>query len=124
MKLDIKTIFILVLGAALVLMFIFKGSKNVDINKDEINRLNLINDSLINTNKELQNSNDSLNVQLVEIQEDISVVSNKIALSRREIQNLEDGKDKISGNVRKLNADGVAIELSNYLNRRESKSND
>jgi len=38
-NLDIKTIFILILAVALVLMFIFRPSKEIEDNEDEINKL-------------------------------------------------------------------------------------
>ena len=59
---DSKSIFIIVLGSALVLSFIFRPSKDISIYEDEIG--------------------------------------------------------KVSGYVNTLNADGVANELANYLNRR------
>ena len=45
-KLDIKTIFIIILGAALILMFIFKGGKIIGNNDEEIKLLKANNISL------------------------------------------------------------------------------
>ena len=119
-NLDIKTIFILILAVALILMFIFGGggNKGIDNYKDELNNLKEQNDSLLHSNDDLKNKNDDLTIKYDEIIDDI------IEINSGNIANLQDEKDKVSDRVRVLNADGVAIELSNYFIRRESQGND
>ena len=120
-NLDIKTIFILILAAALVLMFIFRPSKQIDDNEEELNRLKEQNKELFENNEKLKLSNDSLNKHISDIDSSLVDVDNGLTNSDGTISDLEDGKGQISDNVRVLSADGVASELSNYLFRRESK---
>jgi chromosome segregation ATPase len=121
-NLDIKTIFILILAAALVLMFIFRPSKEIDDNEDELNKLKELNKELLENNDKLKQSNDSLNKHITEIDSSLSNLNSGLSGNGRKISDLEDGKGQISSTVRVLSADGVASELSEYLTRRESKS--
>ena len=125
-NLDIKTIFILILAVALILMFIFGGggNKGIDNYKDELNNLKEQNDSLLHSNDDLKNKNDDLTIKYDEIIDDIIEIDGGLNNNSGDIANLQDEKDKVADRVRVLNADGVAIELSNYFIRRESQGND
>lgn len=119
--LDIKTIFILILAAALVLMFIFRPSKSLKNNEDLIDKLKEQNKELLENNNKLKQSNDSLNSRILVIDKNIKSVDKKLSGNSNKISDLENGKSKISGSVRVLSANGVASELSKYLIKRESK---
>ena len=118
MKLSTEKIFIIVLAVALVLSFIFRPSKPIDTYEDEINDLKKANKDLISSNDSLKIENLKLNEEINEIL--ITIDSTKAALdsTQKKINDLEDAKGNIGNVVRKLNADGVTRELSEYLDRR------
>ena len=118
-KLDIKMIFILVLGAALLLSWLFRPAKKIDMYEDELKVLNEQNDSLIIYNGNLKTVNDSLKGENIKIVQAIDSTQVELDKSSDRINDLENGKGKVSGYVNTLSADGVANGLSEYLNNRK-----
>jgi predicted nuclease with TOPRIM domain len=116
-KIDIKVIFILILAGALILSFIFRPSKSIDSYKDKIHQLRQENDSLLFNNDSLKTANIKLNSEIKKILIDINLTKVKLDKTNKKLKNLENGKSKVSGYVNKLNADGIAKSLSEYLNR-------
>lgn len=118
-KIDIKLIFIFILGGALILMFIFKGGKPIDGYETEINYLKA-------NNLFLKTQNDSLKVEANKIDDKIDSINKKIDLNSIQLkvaQNkiifLENKKNEIPTYVNHLNANGVSSELSKYIKRRK-----
>jgi peptidoglycan hydrolase CwlO-like protein len=118
-KLDIKTIVILVLLGVVIVSFIFRPSKPIEMYEDEIILLN-------KKNKQLSQSNDSLELVNNQLDKEIEGYLNEIDSTqllldenKEKITELEDGKNKVSGYVNSLNADGVTESLTDYLNRRK-----
>lgn len=122
-NLDIKTILIIILGVSLILMFIFRSSNSYYGYEDELNKLKIENKFLFDKNDKLKIINDSLNRYILLIDNEIDDVDSSLSDNGSKISDLEDGKDQISDYVRVLSANGVAIELSSYLKRRENKGN-
>ena len=117
-NIDIKSIFIIILGIALVLSFIFRPSVPIEEYENEINLLK-------KQNKELLISNDSiagLNKKLEEeIQQILFTIDSTEALLRnteQKLKQLEQKRDEISDIVDNLNSDGVTESISDYLKRR------
>ena len=117
-KIDTKTIFILVLATALILTIIFRPTKPIETYENEINMLK-------EQNKELLLSNDSiksLNLQLEkEIKEILFTIDSTQALLRnteKKLKKLEERRNEVSNIVDNLNSDGITESLSNYLKRR------
>ncbi len=117
-NIDIKSIFIIILGIALVLSFIFRPSVPIEEYENEINLLK-------KQNKELLISNDSiagLNKKLEEeIQQILFTIDSTEALLRnteQKLKELEQKRDEISDIVDNLNSDGVTESISDYLKRR------
>lgn len=117
-KLDIKTIFILVLAGALILSFIFRPSNDTDMYKDELKVLKLSNQKLINENDSIKLNNIKLNEEIQELIIDIDSTQAVLFDTEDRLKELEDGKGKVSGHVSNLDADGIAESLTDYLNRR------
>jgi len=117
-NIDIKSIFIIILGVALILSFIFRPSVPIEEYENEINLLK-------KQNKELLISNDSiagLNKKLEEeIQQILFTIDSTEALLRnteQKLKELEEKRDEISDIVDNLNSDGVTESISDYLKRR------
>lgn len=118
-KIDIKIIFIFVLATLLIISFIFRPSKPIDGYEDRINQLKEQNDSLLSNNNSLKLENSKLDVEIQKLLKDIDSTQAKLDETNNRIISLENGKNKVSDNVNKLNADGIANSLSDYLNRSE-----
>lgn len=118
-KIDIKMVFIFVLATLLILSFIFRPSKSIDNYEDRINQLKEQNDSLLLNNDSLKLANTKLDIEIEKLLIDIDSTQAKLDETNNRIISLENGKNKVSGHVNKLNADGIANSLSDYLNRTE-----
>ena len=121
-KIDIQTIFILILAAALVLTIIFRPSKPIETYENEINALK-------NINKELLLSNDSISIINKKLEEEIkeilfSIDSTQALLKNTEnkLKELEGRRNEVSNIVDNLNSDGITNSLSDYLKRRGKDS--
>ena len=117
-KIDIKVIFILILGVALILSFIFRPTIPIDTYEEEIN-------SLKQQNKELMISNDSINKLNKKLEEEIKeilfTIDSTEALLRsteNKLKELEGRRNEVSNIVDNLNSDGVTQSISDYLKRR------
>lgn len=115
---DIKSIFILILGAAVILLLLFRPTKEINMHEEEI----LI---LKNQNKVLLQNNDSLstaNVKLIEdiiiLEEDVDEINVKLKDSNKEIDKLKKKKNEIHSNVIIMDANDVTNNLADYLKRR------
>lgn len=115
---DKKTVFILVLIAGLVLSFVFRPSKTIDTYENEINNLKVLNKELVLTNDSILSANGQLSIEIKELTNNFDSTQVALANTEGKLKDLENDKGKVSGYVSTLNADGVANELADYLNRR------
>jgi chromosome segregation ATPase len=118
MKLGVKEIFIIVLAALLVLSMVFRPSKEIDTYEDEINLLKQQNKELLLSNDSLQVMNQQLSEEIQDILVTIDSTEAKLKDTENQLNDLEDGKVIVHDRVRNLNADGIASELTDYLNRK------
>ena len=119
-KLDIKTILILILAVVLILSIIFRPSKPIEMYEDEISSLKQQNKTLLQNNDSLELANGQLDKEIEGYLIEIDSTQVLLDENNDKITELENGKDKVSGYVDGLNADGVTESLTNYLNRRKS----
>lgn len=117
-KLDIKTILILVLGAVLILSFIFRPSKEIEMYEDEISLLKEHNKQLLQNNDSLELVNNQLDKEIEGYLIEIDSTQVLLDENKDKINDLENGKDKVSSYVNGLNANGVTSSLTDYLDRR------
>lgn len=118
-KIDIKVIFILILAGLLILSYIFRPTKGIDMYEDEINALRKENERLISSNDSIKVLNDKLDIEIKELSELIDSTQSKLSDNEEKIKDLENGKGKVSGYVKTLNADDIAKSLTEYLNKRD-----
>lgn len=116
---DTKNLFIILLAVGLILSFIFRPSKGIDLYEKEINILKSENKTLILNNDTLLILNNSLSLEIQELINNIDSTQAKLNKTKTKIKDLENEKVKVSTYVNTLNADEVASELSNYLNKRK-----
>jgi len=117
-KIDIKIIFILIWGVAVILILLFRPTKEINTHEEEILMLE-------NQNKLLLQDNDSLsfiNIKLIEdvtiLEEDVEEINIKLEDSSKEIDKLKKKKNEIPSNVIVMDANSVTNHLADYLKRR------
>lgn len=116
---DTKNLFIILLATGLILSFIFRPSKGIDIYEKEINNLKVKNKTLKLNNDTLLILNNTLSTEIKELITNIDNTKLELNKTKIKINNLENGKGKVSTYVNTLNADEIASELSNYLDNRK-----
>ena len=119
---DIKIIFILVLAVALILSFLFRPSTPIETYETEIDILKQENDKLLL-------SNDSINKINLRLQEEITVIlyaidSTKVILKQTEekLTELENKRNEISTIVTNMDSDDITNTFSDYLKRRNKRN--
>ena len=115
---DIKIVFILVLAVALILSFLFRPSTPIETYETEI-------DILKQENQKLLLSNDSINQINIRLQEEITVMlyaidSTEVILKQTEekLSDLEKKRNEISTIVTNMDSDDITNTFSDYLKRR------
>ena len=115
---DIKIVFILVLAVALILSLLFKPSTPIETYETEI-------DVLKQENQKLLLSNDSINKINQKLQKEITVIlyaidSTKVILKQTEekLTELENKRNEISTIVTNMDSDDITNTFSDYLKRR------
>jgi len=116
-NIDIKTVFIIVLGLIVVFMILFRPSKDINYYEEEIKLLNeknvlLIksNDSIISLNNNLQKEIDILNQSV----DSVNLVLNK---NEEEINKLKKRKGEVFDHVNNMDVNGVTRNLTDYIKR-------
>jgi predicted nuclease with TOPRIM domain len=116
-NIDIKTVFIIVLGLIVVFMILFRPSKDINYYEEEIRLLNeknvlLIksNDSIISLNNNLQKEIDILNQSV----DSVNLVLNK---NEEEINKLKKRKGEVFDHVNNMDVNGVTRNLTDYIKR-------
>jgi regulator of replication initiation timing len=119
-KLDIKTVFIIILSLGLIISF-FLGQKNkISYRKDEIKELHAKNDKLLGKNDSLFILNDKLEKKIAKINLLIEANNKEITEKESQIQLLKKRKNEIPNHVNVLSANGVASSLTKYIERTKS----
>ena len=117
-KIDIKTIFILVLGAAVILLLLFRPTKEINTHEEEILMLENQNKILLQDNDSLSSINNKLIEDVVILEEDVEEINIKLEDSTKEIDKLKKKKNEIPSNVIIMDANDVTYNIADYLERR------
>ena len=116
-NIDIKSIFIIVLGLIIVFMIIFRPSKDISMYEEQINILNQRNKILIEINDSISNVNNLLGNQIKLLEKDVETVNDKLVDNEEEINKLKRNKGEIYKHVNSLDVNGVTNNLTDYLKR-------
>ena len=115
---DIKTIFILVLGVAVILLLLFRPSKEISTYEEEMLILKNQNIKLLQNNDSLSTINDKLIEDVIILEEDVEEINIKLVDSSKEIDKLKKKKNEIPSNVIIMDANDVTYNIADYLERR------
>jgi len=115
---DIKDIFIVVLGVVIITMIILRPSNDISMYEEEINILNQKNKILIDINDSISIANNLLENQISLLEVDVETVNGKLIDNEKEIKKLKRNKGEIYKHVNSLDVDGVTSGISDYLKRK------
>ncbi len=126
-KFDFKTITIIVLGIALVLVIIFGNvfnKPNIDTYTNEISKLNEANKQLLHQNDSINSVNKKLDVDITNIEKKIEDNQKQLLNTQLELNKLKKERNEISTTVSHLSGNDVVDSFTKYLNQRDkSKTN-
>jgi len=121
-KLDFKTIVIIILGACLIISFLFKQKSNINNHDDEIKKLQLENTNLIKKNDSLAKINNQLDQKILTIDKELQENTIKLNETTNQIERLKNKKNEIPAYINNLSANGVSSEFSKFLENTKSSN--
>ena len=116
-NIDIKSIFILVLGLIIVFMILFRPSKDINQDEEKINLLNQKNEILLNKNDSINSINNNLQIEINSLNKSVDSVNIVLGKNEKQIILLKKRKGEIFNNVNNMDVNGVTRNLTNYLKR-------
>lgn len=119
-KFDIKTWFIIILGAALCISIWFGQKNNIDDNKDKIEALHKENEGLLKKNDSLNLVNTKIDGLISEINKKIDGNTELLTTTKKQLQDIKKLQNEVPHYVNNLSANGVASSFSNYLTKSSS----
>ena len=122
-KLDLKSWFIIILGAALCISFWFGQKNNIDDHADEIKMLHASNIALLKTNDSIKIANTKLDAKIADINTQLLANDIKLASTQLELDKLKKQKNETTIRVNGLSANGVSNAFSDYLKGRTKSPN-
>jgi chromosome segregation ATPase len=121
-NIDIKTIFIFILGGLLILAVIFNQKKYV-ANETMIDDLHNKTTILKTANESLKEANKKLDSTIFIINQELVENRKQLDKTQKQLQELNKKRNEISTNVNRLSANGVANAFTKYLDKRTKGSN-
>jgi predicted nuclease with TOPRIM domain len=116
-NIDIKSIFIIVLGLIIVFMILFRPSKDINQDEEKINLLNQKNEILLNKNDSINSINNNLQIEINSLNKSVDSVNIVLGKNEKQIIILKKRKGEIFNNVNNMDVNGVTRNLTNYLKR-------
>jgi len=115
MKIDYKTIAIIVLSVILVWAIFIRTVKPINTYQNEIDHLNKLNDSYLVKIDSLKNLNELIDLNIDKVKSENKNLQLKNFWLDSTINKLKNEKTTIHTRVKHLDADSVIIEFTNYL---------
>ena len=122
-KLDIKWLAIFILAGILIFNIMCQKPNKIDIHKDENKKIQKQNELLLKRNDSIDKENSILNKRITEAELRIAQGVEQARQLQVDINNLEKQRHEINNNVKHLDADGVARELTKYIKQRRTEIN-
>lgn len=117
-KIDIKTWFIIILGIALIISFLFGQRSHIDTHQDELKALHEAEAALVKSNDSLKVANSKLDIKISDISNKLDANIKALADTQSELEILKKRKNETSTNVNRLSAHSVSNDFTNYLQSR------
>lgn len=117
-NIDIKTGFIIILGLIIVIMILFRPSKNIDNYEKELKDLREKNIKLFKQNDSLNIVNDILKLQIESLNNEVDSVNVILDKNKEEIKRLKNRRGEVSNNVNRMGVNDITRNIAKYLKRR------
>jgi len=117
-NIDIKTGFIIILGLIIVIMILFRPSKNIDNYEKELKDLREKNIKLFKQNDSLNIVNDILKLQIEALNNEVDSVNVILDKNEEEIKRLKNRRGEVSNNVNRMGVNDITRNIAKYLKRR------
>lgn len=121
-KIDTKTVLIIILTILVIILMVAQSKNNIYYYKKEINELNKQNRELRFKYDSISDENHKIDSELKKIYGVINITEKLIAQYDNKIKDLKNDKNETSNRVNILNANGVAVEFTNYIKKRRNKN--
>jgi hypothetical protein len=122
-KLDIKNIFIIILGFGLIISFFIGQKSNINYKKDELKSLHDLNELLSKKNDSLLTINSILDKKIALINVLIEQNNKKLSETQSQLDKLKKKRNEVSNHVNNLSADGVSNAFSDFLDKTTKGTN-
>lgn len=122
-KLDIKNIFIIILGFGLIISFFIGQKSNINYKKDELKSLHDSNELLSKKNDSLLTINSILDKKIALINVLIEQNNKKLSETQSQLDKLKKKRNEVSNHVNNLSADGVSNAFSDFLDKTTKSTN-
>ena len=116
-NIDIKTVFIIVLGLIVVFMILFRPSKDINYYEEEINLLNEKNVLLLKSNDSIISLNNNLQKEIDILNQSVDSVNSVLNKNEEEIKKLKKRKGEVFDHVNNMDVNGVTRNLTDYIKR-------
>jgi len=123
-KIDIKSVFIVILAIGLIFSFLIGQRSKIDYKKDELKTLHDSNELLISKNDSLLTVNTVLDRKIASINLIIEQNNKKLSETQSQLEKLKKKRNEVSNNVNSLSANGVSNAFSDFLNKNTKSTND
>lgn len=114
-KLDIKSVFIIILGVAVIVTYFMGGNTVTNNYQEQIEKLHKENEGLVSKNDSLKNENTKLDVKFAKLEGKIKENDLKLAQTQSQLEKLNKRRNEIPTYVNDLSVDGVANAFTEYL---------
>jgi hypothetical protein len=114
-----KNILLIILSVVITFLVFFGKKTIMNDYQEELDKLKIENIKLNNKNDSLFDINVTLDKKIKETMLLLDSTTIELERNKKRIEDLEDGKGKVSDRVDNLDADGVSSELSDYIKRRK-----
>lgn len=114
-KLDIKSIFIIILGIAVIVTYFIGGNTVTNNYEEQIEKLHKENSVLISKNDSLKVENTKLDEKFVKLEGKIKENDLKLAQTQSQLEKLNKRRNEVPTYVNSLSVTGVADAFSDYL---------
>lgn len=114
-KLDIKSIFIIILGIAVIVTYFMGGNTVTNNYQEQIEKLHKENQELVSKNDSLKTENVKLDEKFAKLEGKIKENDLKLSQTQSQLEKLNKRRNEVPTYVNGLSVDGVADAFTEYL---------
>lgn len=118
-RIDIKMVFIIILGVLLIISFLFNNKPGIKVNNDELDKIHKQNKVLLYKNDSIIKSNENITKEIKIIETQLDEKDKELDKSNIEIERLNKKARDLQNKMKIISADGVAKGFNDYLDRRK-----